>query len=126
MAVLYGIPGSSSDGAKRNQTQLLHAAAFATADGEIVLAREDIGRQNALDKLAGALVIGEREARSGFIVLSSRLSVEMVLKSARIGAPLVAAVSAPSDLALEKAAEAGMTVVCMAGDDLMVFGDKPT
>lgn len=107
------------------QTHSLHAAAYCARDGRIELAREDIGRHNALDKLAGALAKGGRDASAGFIILSSRLSVEMVYKAAAVGAPYVASISAPTGLALRLAAGAGMGVGALYKDALMRF-DQPT
>lgn len=98
----------------------VHAAALVSRDGTIRLAREDVGRHNAFDKLIGAMARGGLGWDGGFALLSSRCSFELVEKAALADCPLLVTVSAPTALAVERAREAGVRLVVLARSDAVL------
>jgi FdhD protein len=122
--VLLALPGQlRSAQAVFERTGGLHAAGLFDRDGELLALREDVGRHNALDKLIGAEALAGRLPLSDrIILLSGRIGFELVQKAAVAGAPVLCAVSAPSDLAVEAGSRLGMTLVgFLRGDRFNVY-----
>jgi FdhD protein len=101
----------------------LHAAAWCDESGAVRYAFEDVGRHNALDKLIGQLILAREDTTQGFVFLSSRASYELVRKSARVGVPMIATISAPTSLAIAIAKQAGLRLVSFARENSFVEYD---
>jgi len=107
------------------QTGGTHAAAIFTAEGEIVAFAEDLGRHNALDKCIGQCLLAERPTAGLGAALSGRVSLELITKAARAGLELLAAVSAPSSLAIDAAVQSGITLCGFVREDRLTVFTHP-
>jgi FdhD protein len=119
---MAALPGEQKINRQNGAT---HAAGWATADGTLVAVREDVGRHNALDKLGGSLAKAGTPTKGGFVVVTSRCSYEMVQKAAALGAVAIAAVSAPTSLAIETAEQAGIALVAFVRESRLTVYANP-
>jgi FdhD protein len=121
-AIVDAMASLSAEQKLNRLTHAIHGAGFWTPVRGLVAVREDVGRHNALDKLIGALARGGDVAAHGIVLLTSRVSIELIQKAARLGAPVVAAVSAPTAAGVRLADACGITLVAVArGQDFEVF-----
>ena len=110
----------------KKQTGAVHAAAWFSDTGSLEYIREDVGRHNALDKLVGRICReGRVKPETGFVVITSRASYEMVTKTAFAGVPVLIAVSAPTSLAIEIAEKSGITLIGFAREESCVIYTHP-
>jgi FdhD protein len=119
-AIFRALDGLSAHQPLNRATGGVHAAAFCTRDGDIVLVREDVGRHNALDKVIGALARAGMDPAQGFLLLSSRCSYELVEKTVLAGCPTLVTISTATTLAVDRATQAGLTLLALARPDAVL------
>jgi FdhD protein len=120
--ITAAVAGLNSAQPLHAETRAVHGAGFYVPGQGLIAVREDVGRHNALDKLTGAVIRQNGRGADGIVVVTSRISVEMVQKTAILGAAVLVAISAPTALAIRTAEEAGMTLVALTrGEDFEVF-----
>ena len=119
---LKGLDSLSAHQPLRSRTRASHAASLWDAHGNLITVAEDIGRHNALDKAIGKAFLGGRLPQIAFLIMSSRLSYELIQKAARARIPIILSVSRPTGLAVELAARLNMGIACLApGEGVYVF-----
>lgn len=124
-AIFRALDGLRAHQPLNAETGAVHAAALCDAEGRVLAAREDVGRHNAFDKLIGHCLREGRDLGAGFALLTARCSYELVEKAALAGVPLLVTISAPTGLAIERAKEAGLTLVALARSDSMLVMSDP-
>ena len=124
-AIFAALAGLRAHQPLTRATGAAHAAAFVSPAGEILHAREDVGRHNALDKLVGALASAGQDPAAGFILSTARCSYEIVEKAVRAGATRLVTVSLPTSLAVERAAAAGLSLWSLAREDSVLLVNEP-
>lgn len=119
-AIFRALGRLSADQPLNQETGAVHAAAACSADGDIRMVREDVGRHNAFDKLIGAMARQRLSWDGGFALLSSRCSYELVEKAVLADCPLLVTISAPTSLAIDRARQAGLRLVVLARQDTIL------
>lgn len=123
-SIVRALAGLKGEQPLNRLTGATHAAAWCGADGSLIVVREDVGRHNALDKVIGAMALLKERDPNGFMLISSRVSVEMAQKTAMAGVAALVAVSAPTAAAIRLAEGCGMTVIAFArGEDFVCYAN---